>query len=135
MATHDPRKRTGNRGEVYVREYLAGRGIVVRRAGNYNQEYDLFLDSPARLTIEVKAARWSNGSTHRYQANLRQNYADFVVLVCINRKHHVAGMFVIPFRAWCHLSHLKITQEDPERYNGQWRRFLNRWDLIEERIK
>ena len=83
----DPRHELGREVELQVRAHLEGLGYWVSKAAP-NARHDLWCEG---VRVEVKGARW----TGRYQANLRRNQADVLVLGCVNGS---IGFFVIPSR-------------------------------------
>lgn len=91
----------------------------------HNAHFDLICDG---LRVEVKAAAWSGG---RYQAALRSNAADVLILDCRNGRDH---FFVVPWREVAGLTHLKISQHDPADYRGRLRDFLEAWSVIDKLI-
>jgi len=145
----DPRRLLAATVEADVVARLRARGYHVARTG-HNDHFDLFvqqsetLKSPASvfpsvcennidhgLRIEVKASTWSS-AVHRYQAALRSNDADVLVLGCQNGALHY---FVIPFPALRGLTNIAIHSLNPLFYTGRWRRYLEAWPLLDELIR
>lgn len=120
----DKRRRLlAERAVRHVVEMLRDLGIQAQEQG-HNDNFDLLTDSGLR--VEVKAATWRGG---RFQANLRSNLADVVVLACrISQRRW--GCFVIPFGS-IRSRNIAVWSRDPARYAGQWRPHLEDWSLIQ----
>lgn len=122
----DPRRLLAATVEADVVARLRARGYHVTRTG-HNEHYDLLADG---LRIEVKASTWSTAK-HRYQAALRSNDADALVLGCKNGALHY---FVIPFDELRGLTNICIYSLDPLFYTGRWSPYLEAWPLLDELI-
>jgi hypothetical protein len=110
--------------ESAIAERLAAAGHSVTRAA-YHAHYDLLVDG---LRVEVKAAA---RSSQRYQAALRSNEADVLILCCRNGADH---FFVIPFDQVAGRTNIAIWSADPRDYTGQFRNYLEAWHLIDQLI-
>ena len=86
-----------------------------------------------KLRIEVKGALWSSSSTRqgRYQFNTRQ-HPDVYVLRILEEP---GADFVIPGREIGERKNIAIWSRNPHKYNGQWSKYLNRWDVIEAELE
>ena len=110
----------------YVRDKLTERGHIV--AGmRHKAAFDL-CDQGVR--IEVKVSRWDDRE-NRYEVNLRDNDADVLVFGCLDGDLHC---FVIPFDQVAGKTVIKITSHDPVDYMGQWMRWYEAWDVIDELV-
>lgn len=121
----DPRRALARSVERDVRDRLAALGYIVTGT-NHICSYDLLANG---IRIEVKAANW-DGS--RYEANLRSNAADVLILACLDGD---ANFFVIPFDKVAGKTVIKITRHDPRDYIGQWTPYYDAWDLIDDLIR
>lgn len=119
----DPRRMLANRIEQQVKARLEGMGYRVSRTG-HNERWDLWCEG---VRLEVKASHWRG----RYQANLRGNDADLLILACVNGK---ISFFVIPWGEVAGLAHLAIWSEEPAATAGRWARFYEAWDLVGELV-
>lgn len=116
---------------------LLAHGYSVTRAGA-NAHYDLLVNG---LRVEVKAAAY----TDRYQAALRSNDADVLILCCRSPRPLGEGLgvrgddvtdhyFVIPFDEVRGRTNIKITSADPTAYTGRLRTWYEAWPLIDQLI-
>lgn len=112
--------------EAAIANRLRDAGYSVSRSGA-NAHFDLLVDG---LRIEVKASALSD---RRYQAALRSNDADVLILCCRNTDGE-DYFFVIPFDDVRGLTHIKISQPDPLAYTGRFRDRLDDWSLIDRYI-
>jgi len=118
----DPRRVMARQIEQLVRERLKLRGYSV--TGTPHQaKYDLLVEG---VRVEVKAATW-NGEC--YQANLHSNRADVLVWGCLDGALH---WFVIPFAEMRGRKKIEISRHDPRDTIGQWLRFYEAWEIIDE---
>ncbi len=120
LLPEDPRHTLARRVERAVIQRLIGRGHQVSKAAP-NEHWDLWADG---IRIEVKAATWHG----RYQANLRGNDADVLILGCVNGDVH---FFVIPFDRLEGRRHVAIWSPDPARYLGRWAPFYEAWEWLD----
>jgi hypothetical protein len=131
----DPRQALAARVERDVTGRLRDRGYYVTRTG-HQVSFDLLANG---VRVEVKAATWSSG---RYQAALRSNQADVLVLGCqvpLSLQGRGAGgegftYFIIPFTEVRGLRNFAIWSLDPERSQGRWSRWLEAWPVIDDLI-
>ena len=118
-------KRFAHDAEADIIDRLRDEKHYVSRAAA-NAHFDLLVDG---LRIEVKAASLRGG---RYQAALRSNDSDVLVLVCYDgeQKHY----FVIPFERVASLTHIEIRNADPAAYRGWMAAWRDAWYLIDQYI-
>jgi hypothetical protein len=121
----DERRQFAREVEALIADRLRSAGHCVARTGHC-AHYDLLCDG---VRIEVKAAALSG---KRYQAALRSNDADVLILCC--RGPQADRFFVMPFDQVKGLTHLKISQIDPVDYVGRYKAWLEAWPLIDEMI-
>jgi hypothetical protein len=119
----DPRRVLANDIEREVRAKLEAHGYRVTKT-RHNESWDLWCEG---VRVEVKGSRW-NG---RYQANLRGNQADVLILGCVNGD---VRFFVIPFDALGECKALAIWSENPQEYMGKWARFLEAWSVVDDLV-
>lgn len=119
----DPRRVLAGRIEQQVKARLEGLGYRVSRTGN-NARWDLWCEG---VRIEVKASHWRG----RYQANLRSNDADLLVLACVNGG---VSFFVIPWGEVAGRSSLEIRSEEPAATASRWARWYEAWELVGELV-
>lgn len=137
LSGHKPidRKPFAREVESSIANRLRADGYSVIRS-NANDHYDLLVNG---LRVEVKAAALSD---RRYQAALRSNDADVLILCCRAPSPMGDGRgegvtdhyFVIPFDDVRGLTHIKISQPDPLAYTGRFRDRLDDWSLIDRYI-
>lgn len=137
LSGHKPidRKPFAKEIETAIATRLRDAGHSVSRS-TANEHYDLLVDG---LRIEVKAAALSD---HRYQAALRSNDADVLIICCRapspgegeGRGEGCDHYFVIPFDDVRGLTHIKISQPDPTAYTGRYRIWYDAWELIDQLI-
>lgn len=120
----DERRRFAREVEALIANRLRSAGYCVARAGA-NAHYDLLVNG---LRVEVKAAALSG---KRYQAALRSNDADVLIMCCRNGCDH---FFVMPFDQVRGLTHLKIGAIDPVEYFGRYREFFEAWPVLDAMI-
>lgn len=137
LTGHKPieRKPFAREVESSIANRLRASGYSVSRS-NANDHYDLLVNG---LRIEVKAAALSD---HRYQAALRSNDADVLIICC--RAPSPAGdgwgegatdhYFVMPFDEVRGRTHLKISNADPATYAGRLRIWYEAWNLIDRLV-
>jgi len=119
------RKRFAHEIETAIIDRLRAENHYVSRAAA-NEHFDLLSDG---LRIEVKAAALSGG---RYQAALRSNDADVLILAC--RDGERDHWFVIPFECVAGLTHIEIRNSAPDRYRGWMAPFYDAWHIIDRYI-
>ena len=124
----DPRRTLARAVERDVRDRLALQGHAVSGT-SHTCNYDLLADG---IRVEVKAARWDG---QRYEANLRSNVADILILACISSIPNSLFYFVIPFGQVAGKTVIKITSHDPRDYIGQWMSYYNAWDIIDDLVR
>lgn len=107
-----------------ARAILQDRGYRVSKAGS-NDHHDLWCEG---VRVEVKGSLWDEHQ-RRYQANLRRNEADVLLLGCVNGSTH---WFVVPWAALADRAHVAVWSHDPEEYRGQWSRFYEAWSVVDE---
>lgn len=117
----------GRRVEWLAADILADRGHPVHLT-THKCPWDLWCGG---LKVEVKGARWKG---HRYQAALRNQQADVVLLACI-RGHRVVGWFILPQTALVDRSNIAIWTREPRKYGGRWAAYYNRWDVLDNLIR
>lgn len=129
MRPNDLRRHVAQLGLDLAEDHLRRRHCYIQRNG-HNDHADLLIDG--LLRVEVKASLFTKHkhSTGRYQFNTRQ-HPDVYVLVCIGSGGHT---FVIPGRAIGDRTNIAIWSKDPLQYNGAWRRYLNRWDVVQQEL-
>jgi hypothetical protein len=98
-------------------------GYRVSHTAN-NERWDLWCEG---VRVEVKASTWGG----RYQANLRGNDADVLILACVNGK---VSFFVIPWAELADRKTVEVWSENPERYQGQWARWFEAWGVVGELV-
>lgn len=118
------RKAFGKEIQLAIADRLRAAGYNVSCA-SATAHYDLLVNG---LRIEVKAAALSS---NRYQAALRSNDADVLILCCRNGCDH---FFVIPFDEVRHLTNIAIWSADPTLYGGRFHPYLEAWQLIDQLI-
>lgn len=91
-----------------------------------NEHFDLLVNG---LRVEVKAAALSHG---RYQAALRSNQADVLILAC--RSGEADCYFIIPFELIAGRTHIEIRNADPSSYAGRLAAWREAWHVIDQRI-
>lgn len=123
---YDPRRVLAGAMETEVKGCLADLGYIATGT-SHKAHFDLLV---AGVRVEVKASIW-NG---RYQANLRDNRFDVLVIGCLGAGGDLA-FFVIPADQVRGLSHVKITKQDPNEYQGRFAPFLGAWGVIERAIQ
>jgi hypothetical protein len=125
--TTDPRRVLAAQIEGLVKIRLAAMGYAVEKQG-HNAGFDLLAcrDGQA-LRVEVKASTWN--AKGRYQAQLRGNSADVLVMGCVNGDTH---FFVIPFSQVAGTCSVDITSADVAEYHGKWAEYLEAWGLVDE---
>lgn len=121
----DARRKFAREVEALIADRLRQAGYIVSRTGHC-EHYDLLVNG---LRIEVKAAALSG---RRYQAALRSNDADVLILCC--RGPEADRFFVMPFDQVKGLTHLKISAIDPVEYLGRYREFFEAWPVLDEMI-
>jgi hypothetical protein len=122
----DPRQVLAREAEQAVTERLEEIGYRVSPTSR-NARYDLLVEGAAR--VEVKASTYNEAAGQRggrYQAHFH-NQADLLVFACRNGDWH---FFVIPTEALGERRNIAIWSEEPERYTGQWRGFLEQWSVL-----
>ena len=105
----------------YVTETLQARGLTVTEQA-HNERFDLSLSNGQR--VEVKAATFRG---RRYQANVRGNEADVLILACLD--HGAWSCFIIPFDRIAS-QNIAVWSQDPSEYGGQWRDCLENWQAV-----
>jgi hypothetical protein len=114
--------------EGRLKRRLEAQGYQVY-ATPHNCPFDLWV---AGVRVEVKASRWyEHKRGGRYQANIRQHEADYLVFDCINGTDHY---FVIPMAALGSRRSLEICSHDPADYGGQWAGYLENWSIIYQAV-
>lgn len=116
-------------GEQYVAGILVLKGSFVLRGG----PADLLVDN---VTVEIKTARlrpYKRGRRSGYQfcinrAGRNGLQADYLVLVCWSAKWE-KDAFIIPADQLNGQRRITITGK-PQDYNGRYKQWLNRWDLL-----
>jgi len=121
----DPRRGIAIQTERLVMDKLESRGYTVSKTPN-NSSWDLWCSG---VRVEVKAARWSG----RYQANLRSNDADAVVLACIDSAS--VSFFVIPWAEVSGLRVIEIRSRIPSATLSRLARFYEAWDIIDRLVE
>jgi hypothetical protein len=121
----DPRRVLARRIEQNVRERIESLGLICAKT-SHKANYDLLVQG---IRVEVKASRWDGC---RYEANLRSNDADLLVFACIDGAVH---FFVIPFDQVRGRTVIKITRHDPRDYLGQFMRYYEAWDLLDDLVR
>jgi hypothetical protein len=111
--------------ETEVKCRLADLGYTVTGT-SHNAHFDLLVGG---VRVEVKASLW-NG---RYQANLRDNRFDVLVIGCLGADD--LAFFVIPADQVRGISNVKIPSRDVTEYQGRFAPFLGAWDVIERAIQ
>jgi len=111
--------------EAAIIDRLRETGRFVSRT-SYHEHFDLLVDG---LRIEVKAAALSGG---RYQAALRSNDADVLILACDDGDRRT--YFVIPFERVRGLTHIEIRNADPAAYRGWMAAWRDAWHVIDRYI-
>ena len=119
------RKAFGHAIETDIITRLRASGYSVTRSAA-NEHFDALVNG---LRVEIKAASWSG---HRYQAALRSNDADVLILCCRNEDGHTS-YFIMPFETVSGLKHIKISS-DPKTYTGRHSAWLEAWSLIDQLI-
>lgn len=119
----DPRRVLAGRIEQQVKARLEALGYRVSKTG-HNERWDLWCEG---VRLEVKASHWPG----RYQANLRGNDADLLVLACVNDG---VSFFVIPWGEVAGQRGLTIRAEEPARTMGRWARYYEAWELVGELV-
>ncbi len=136
LTGHKPveRKAFAREVETAIANRLRAGGYSVTRS-SANEHYDLLVNG---LRVEVKAAALSD---RRYQAALRSNDADVLILCCRAPSPVEDGegdiidhYFVMPFDEVKGRTHLKISNADPTAYTGRFRVWYDAWQLIDQLI-
>ena len=111
----------------WMLDYL---GYDVRENG-HNDHCDLVING--KLRVEVKGALWSSSSTRegRYQFNTRQ-HPDVYILRCLTIP---GAAFIIPGREIGSRTNIAIWSRNPYKYNGQWAKYMNTWDVIRTELE
>jgi len=109
--------------EQDVKARLQGMGYRVSKTG-HNERWDLWCEG---VRVEVKASSWGG----RYQANLRGNEADVLILGCVNG---IVSYFVIPWEKLGDRRTVEVCSEDPEAYHGQWARWREAWGVVDDLV-
>jgi len=127
LTGHKPieRKKFAREVETAIANRLRDDGYSVSRS-SANAHYDLLVNG---LRIEVKAAALSD---RRYQAALRSNDADVLIICC--RSADGDHYFVMPFDEARGKTHIKIPNADPTAYAGRLRVWYEAWNLIDQLI-
>jgi hypothetical protein len=120
----DRRRVLAGRVEQQVKAHLESLGYLVSKTG-HNERWDLWCEG---VRLEVKASHWRG----RYQANLRGNDADLLVLGCV---HDGVSFFVIPWGEVAGQRALTIRAEDPAATMGRWARYYEAWELVGELVQ
>lgn len=118
--------------ELLVRSELRRQGYRVEWTG-FNAPFDLLVDG--ELRVEVKGSRVAYKPTsrnYRYQAQIRNDQADVLVMVCVD-EDGANHFFVIPSNKF-RTGNLSITHRDPIKYGGRWSKFYGAWDAIRDAL-
>lgn len=128
----DDRKVMGRQVERLAADLIADRGWPVQMAGG-NEAWDVWAGG---AKVEIKAARWYTNGEYggRYQAMIRNGQADLVVMACVD-DDQVWAWFLIPAAVIGKRRNIAISSLDPRAYQGQWARYLERWDLVDEVVE
>lgn len=115
---------------------LHDRGLTDVHRTTDNAPFDLWV---CGVRVEVKAARWEQrtpygkrGKGGRFQAHMRNHQADVIFFVAVNGRDHD---FIIPQEAVGHRKTLEISSYDVSAYRGQWRPWLEAWDVLQGAIE
>lgn len=127
----------GKAGERWALEELERLGHSVVPYGG-SRGFDLLVDGKA--SVEVKAAtKGKKGRRHttRWQANLSRHGKkfdeDLLLLLCYNGDSEPLGAFVIPgSEIRTDLTSISISSPDPAKYRGQWAKFWNAWEQVDQ---
>lgn len=124
MSKLDARRRFGARIVRDVQAELEERGYTVKRMP-HNWPHDLEATRDQHCyAIEVKASHYGR----KWQANLRDNSADYLVWACVDPKTgHLIGMFVIPWQQVAGRKVLTIARRDVTQYRGVWAPYWEKW--------
>jgi hypothetical protein len=87
-----------------------------------NSPFDLWVEG---VKVELKASHWHEPG--RYQANIRNHKADFLIFDCINGTDH---FHIIPMAAIAPRKAIAVWSYDPADSSGQWVQFLENWDHL-----
>lgn len=120
----DPRKIRAYRAEKAVQVRLEAMGLEVTRTP-HNERWDLLANG---VKVEVKAASLSADGL-RYQANLHNNAADWLIIECRNGRRDPV-YFIVPFALVAGRTVIKITGRDPSKYAGRLAFGLEAWEQI-----
>ncbi len=120
----DPRRVFARQIERAVRDHIEGLGFAVAGT-SHKQNYDLLVQG---LRVEIKAAHWDG---RRYQAQMRANQADVLILCCLDGQAHY---FVIPFDQVRGKTVVEINRHDPRDITTRWLRYYEAWDILSDLI-
>ena len=124
----DPRRVLALEAEAAVADRLNELGYRVARPQSKTARWDLLIEG---VRVEVKAANWrwrEDKGNGRYQWHYH-NDADLVILAAKNGRWH---FFVLPIEALDGRQFLAVYSKEPELYSGQFRPYLEAWDVVEQ---
>jgi hypothetical protein len=124
-------------------EKIRRMGYSVENLGQIHGS-DLIVTSPKNSTfIEVKASELTQYRPGRkgYQFLLfKKNHTveriseNFIVLVCVPPSGNPA-YYILPLHAIGDRNKIAITKSDPRRYHGRWKRYLENWQPMKEKLR
>jgi hypothetical protein len=121
----DPRRTFAREVERAARERIEAMGLQVVQT-RHTENYDLLTQG---VRVEVKAAHWDG---RRYQAQLRANQADVLVMCCVDGMTH---WLVAPFDEVARGKRVvEIHDHDPI-MSAYWFRFYEAWETIAEMVR
>lgn len=122
----DPRRVLAHRVERMVAWRLDALGWKTIKQ-HHNAPFDLLATrGGVSIRIEVKASIWDGG---RYQAQLRSNDADVLIIGCINEG---ISFLVIPFAVVKGQHVVTVRWEHPGEYAGKFSNWIEAWDVLDD---
>lgn len=113
--------------EQRIIRQLQGRGFLVNPTP-HNAPFDVWVGG---LKVEIKYSHWRAGA-RRYQGHIRNHQADLLIFDAINGTDHY---FIIPMAEIRPRQTVEISRYEVELYRGQWRGYLERWDVLRAAVE